>query len=336
MKKLLLAFALFALQSANAQSIGSTYLLKVQTGQTYSPLNDGTSISSGCMWDDENFKIPLSFNAKVGSKTVTDFSFCSGLISLSSDTMGSIDAIFPFSGTDLEDRGWLSGVPVSPLRYRIDGAAPNRIFKFEVSNAGFFDEEVRHKSLADSVNFQVWVYETSSIIEIRLGSYKISHPEDYFYLLGNSPLIGYLNDYDENAGTLGKLYSLKGFPSEPTIDSISSISDPITVFSKMPSSGTVYRFIPQSVAASVGEAELKTSFSIYPTIVKSDFFIDNKEFIEANFIIYNQAGQIVVEQSNLKPGTNFIHFTDFPAGIYFVKITLNGTNGVYRLVKEKI
>lgn len=334
MKKLLLAFALFALQSASAQSIGSTYLLKVQSGQPYSPLSDGISISSGCMWDDENFKIPLGFSAKVGNKTVTDFSFCSGLISLSSDTSGIIDAIFAFAGTDLEDRGWLSGVPVSPLRYRIDGAAPNRIFKFEVSNAGFFDEEIKHKSLTDSVNFQVWVYEVSSIIEIRLGSYKISHPEDYFYLMGNTPLIGYLKDYDEGAGTLRKLYSLRGFPLEPVVDSISSVSDPINVFSKMPSTGTVYRFIPQSVAASLGEVDITSQFNVYPTQVNQLLTIEQNSPGKAKAQIMSASGQMINALVSLTNGKNNVDVSALAAGIYILKVSNDEGNAIYKFVKE--
>ncbi|MFA6150167.1 MAG: T9SS type A sorting domain-containing protein [Chitinophagaceae bacterium] len=334
MKKLLLAFALFALQSANAQSIGSTYFVKVQTGQTYYPLNDGTSISSGCMWDDENFKIPLGFSAKVGDKIVTDFSFCSGLISLSSDTSGIIDAIFPFSGTDLEDRGWLSGVPVSPLRYRIDGAAPNRIFKFEVSNAGFFDEEIKHKSLQDSVNFQVWVYETSSILEIRLGSFKISHPEDYFYLMGNTPLVGYLKDYDADAGTLGKLYSLKGSPSEPIVDSISSVSDPINVFSKMPSAGTVYRFIPQSVAVYVGEVDISNHFKVYPTQVNQLLTVEQNSTVNAKAQIMSANGQLIQAAVSLTNGKNNIDVSALASGVYMLQLSTEEGNAVYKFVKQ--
>lgn len=334
MKKLLLSLAICSTQISIAQSV-DTYIFKVETGKAYTPLTTGTNITSGLLWDEENFKIPLGFTANIGGKTISNFSVMFGAtVGVASDTTGVINTFLPFFDSDLEDRGWISGTPKSPLRYLVTGTSPNRIFKFEAFNAGFYDEEGIYGTLNDSVNFQVWLYETSNIVEIRFGSSLISNPTDYFYTTGNAPGIGYFKDIDVNAASFTKAYYLKGNPSSPTLDSATSFTGITTSLNAYPSSGTVYRFIPKTVAASIGESTISTKFQVYPTLTadKITVIADNVAATSGKFIDLN--GKVVTVIQNIENGKNTFDVSNLASGNYLLEITNAEGKAVYKFTKQ--
>lgn len=333
MKKLLLAFTLFSGHFCSAQQSFGNYVLKVQTAQPYTPLTTGTNISSSIVWDDENFKFPLGFTLNIDGKTTTDFSFSAGEgFGPGSDTMGVVNTFSNFGASDLIDRGTLSATPKSPLRYLTTGTSPNRIFKFEAYNAGFFDEADLYGTVDDSVNFQIWVYETSNIIEFRYGSSKISNPADYFYL-GGSPLIGLAIDFDLDATTFTKAYTLVGSPSAPTVDSFVDFSALPPVMSSYPANGTVYRFIPKAVAASIGESSIAQQFNVYPTVTRETLTVDYNLNTKTRVDIYSATGQIV-QSTFIQQGSNVLDVSALAGGTYLLQLSNNDGKAGFKFMKQ--
>ncbi len=333
MKKIFIAIAVCTSQLAFAQSVDS-YILKVQTGQSYTPLTTGTNISSGLLWDEESFKVPMGFTSKIGDKTIDSFSLInSGGFGPASDTTGLINAFMAIAATDLEDRGWISGTPSSPLRYLVSGVAPNRIFKFEMFNAGFYEEQDIYGTLNDSLNLQMWVYETTNIIELRFGDSKITNPTDYFYL-GTSTLVGYIKNADMLADTLNKGYNLTGSPSAPIVDSFTAASTSITVMNAFPTSGTVYRFIPKTVAAGLGDPDFVAQFKVYPTQTTDFINIDYAQTEKAQAELMNVNGQKVLPTSSLNKGKNTIAVSSLPNGNYILNINSTTGTASFKFTKQ--
>lgn len=330
MKKLLLSLAICSTQISIAQSV-DTYIFKVETGKAYTPLTTGTNITPTLVWDEENFKVPLGFTANIGGKSTTNFSIAtSGVFAIASDTIGKVNAFMPFAA-DLIDRSFTS-TPESPIRYLVTGTTPNRIFKLEFFNAGFFEEYNLYGTNDDSVNFQVWVYETSNIVEFRYGSSKITNPSDYFD--GAAPLIGYGKNFDLDLYTFDKLYFLNGTSASPKVDSITSITSIPTSLSNYPASGTVYRFIPKTVAASIGESSIATKFQVYPTLTADKITVisDNVAATSGKFIDLN--GKVVTVIQNIENGKNTFDVSNLASGNYLLEITNAEGKAVYKFTKQ--
>ena len=134
MKKILLAaVGLMLFGTAQAQF---RYTYTTQTGQAYTPLTNGTDLTAGAIWDDDDYTAPLGFSFLLNGKPVTSFNLTMAaqsipLISASTNFADSIHAFFPLL-TDLVDRSYYdtsATVGRSPIRYVVDGSAPNRIFQ---------------------------------------------------------------------------------------------------------------------------------------------------------------------------------------------------------------
>lgn len=328
MKRLLFACMITTGLSASAQSVDS-YILKVETGKAYTPVTGGTNLTASLVWDEENFKFPMPWTADIGGKSTSNYSIMtSTLAAPCSDTIGTLNAFVPF-GADLTDRA-PSTTPVSPIRYLVSGTSPNRIFKLEFFNAGFFSELMNYGTLDDSVNFQVWLYETSNIVEFRYGSSYINHAGDYF--VGAAPFVGYAKNIDFSVDAVEKLYLLSGAVSTPNVDSFTSLSASLSSLNAYPASGTVYRFIPKSVAAGIGEVDITGGFKVYPTMVSRTLNIEATERASAQ--IMNVSGQNVGLPQALNSGKNEINLDYLPSGNYLLRVNTGSGSAVYRFQKQ--
>lgn len=336
MKKILLSFSIVLIisQLVLAQSV-DTYIFKVENGKSYTPLTTSTNLTSGFLWDEENYKVPLGFTADIGGKTTNHFSFSLGYgLTAASDTIGVINSFIVY-GADLIDRGILTSTPSSPVRYVVFGSAPKRIFKLEYFNAGFFQEFDNYHTNNDSVNFQVWLYETSNIVEFRYGTSKISHASEYFDGAGaEAPLIGYLKNFKSGTIDCDQLYHLRGIASAPNLDSTTNISDIIPTLSSPPVSGTVYRFIPKAIAASIGEIDITQQLKVYPTIATAELTIDYNSNEEAFAEVLNLSGQLIDKRIQVNKGRNEINVTGLPSGNYLIRVSNTEGNAVFKFVKQ--
>ena len=149
--------------------------------------------------------------------------------------------------TELTDRGAIGTASRSPIRYTTTGTTPSRIFKAELFSTGFANELYAYNTLNDSANIQIWIYETSNIVELHYGASRITHGSDYFASGTNSPLIGYLKHIDLLAGSTGEIYYVNN-ASTAAIDSlpITAPNPPTNSIAAWPASGRVFRFTPKA------------------------------------------------------------------------------------------
>lgn len=216
-----------------------------QTTATYTALSSPTSLNGSTIWDDDQFTASIPFTWVLDSAhTMTDVPVDLSLPAILHDlTNFSTSTGFIFGFADFVDRGDGGPTSLSPISYQTTGTAPNRIFKLEFQNAGFYDDP----SLNEYVNFQVWIYETSNIVEMHFGSSSVSQFDNYS-LLGNGPVFGMIQDADLDNGTSGMIYYLDGTGSTTTVDSLQlppPSTFPSNTLTAWPSSGTVFRFTPK-------------------------------------------------------------------------------------------
>ncbi len=244
---LLLSIAALLCLTASAQF---NYVFK-DTTTPYAPLTGATSLNGGNIWFGDNFQAPVPFTWKLDSTIVLNkLGVVTQLATACADTADFSDVNgFMFADvTLLVDRGALGFTSLSPIRYRTTGTSPSRIFKMELFNAGFGNEYFNNGTLNDSICVQIWIYETSNIVELHYGPSRINTPGDYFASGGAAPLIGYIKHADFFNGTAGDLYYIKGnSPTATAIDSfnINAANLPANILSSWPASGRVFRFTPK-------------------------------------------------------------------------------------------
>ena len=337
MKKYVLSLLTASLAfSANAQ-LG--YTLTTIT-DPYVPLTGGTSLVGTSIWTDSSvIAAPLPFAYHLGGTPVTVFNIVGGgLNGMATDTAVSATTLSAFVAMDavLEDRGQVDGVQsLSPARYRVDGVAPNRIFKAEIANAGFQAEYDAHETMNDSVSYQLWLYEGTDVFEMRYGPAKISDSSDYFNTLyPGLPLIGYVKNVDQNSGSFDAIYSLAGNTSSPYVDSLiltgtQHVPNPISGY---PSSGTVYRFTPGNTATGVSAAALLQALTVAPVPCTTTLNITYKQADMANYTILAANGA-VVGYGILATGNNPVNVAALPAGTYLLEVKNSTTAAASRFVK---
>jgi hypothetical protein len=333
---LFLPIALLIWGTASAQF---QYTFK-DTSTTYTPLSGGTSLNGSLIWDDEILFAPMPFTWTMNGNKTTNFFFLDlSVPGVFADTTDATDINgFFLSDVDIADRGTISGsASKSPITYLTTGSAPNRIFKVEIANAGFFAELDAHSSMNDSVDMQVWVYETSNVVEYHYGPSKITFPGDYYGFGGNGPFVGYAKGIDAVSQSAGDLYFLTGSPAAPTVDSISiPFTTPPTGLSDWPNANKVYRFTPKKSNVGVTTASSnKIAVRIYPTLATTQLKVQylplNGE--TADYQICSLTGA-VVSSGRLQSGVQSIDVSAFAAGTYYMQVKAKGASGNYRFMKQ--
>lgn len=328
MRKIL--FPLCALLTISTASFAQMpYDLAVKT-EAYQPLTNGTTVNGTTIWDDEDFSTPLGFNFDIGGKTTTNISFVASEMCYGALT--GVQNGFYVTDIDIYDRGNITGVNSrSPIRYEVTGTAPNRIFKYEVFNAGMYDEYDLYATDNDSLNYQVWFFETSNIVELHYGPSKISHPTDYHYISG-SAIVGYIKDFDLDNFALDKIYYLKGDPAAPTIDSADMNTPMNGGLNTYPPNGTVYRFAPKGldvkkVSALDGRLAMVTNTS------STDVVINNNAKGSLSYNILSIDGASMNITGKLTEGRNQIDISALAAGMYMLQVQGAEGQKAFKVVK---
>ncbi|MFV8347656.1 LamG-like jellyroll fold domain-containing protein [Flavobacterium sp. ZB4P13] len=223
MKQILLSVSLFILLPILSYGQGAdTYSFSAST-RSYNALS-GTDTSLGTNDDDAiSSAITLPFSFTFAATAYTQIKVSSnGFISFGAPGTQFLNSLANAAGQkpflfslwdDLQNR-------VIP-RYIVTGTAPNRIFKVEWSQ-----QEWDYNSNADVISFQVWLYETTNVIE-------------YVYNQGASVVnngSASIGIYDAN----DKYLTLNNSTASPTAQS----STFTTNISTKPQSGQVYTWTP--------------------------------------------------------------------------------------------
>ncbi|KOS07295.1 hypothetical protein AM493_15545 [Flavobacterium akiainvivens] len=315
MKKitLFLAMALGSL-SMNAQN---DYIFSALNGQTYTELTGDTSINNGQTWDWDyfgEFTIPFTFT--IAGQPVDRFAFDDDyFLFLEPGADPDIDeglfAIIP-TNIYLQDRTYNTGTSSSPLSYKVEGEAPNRILKIQAKNVGAENAaDIGFTADQFYMNFQIWLHESDKAIEMRYGANNIT----------NEFLEAFTNEIDDNLVaifSLNKAYLAYGSPANPTYGEYTEenmIGDPSMY--GYPANGTVYRFAPAGTTNAPVFA--KNTFSLYPNPASTVVNIRANDVTEGPYAVYNMLGAVVA-QGSLTGMDTAINTANLQEGVYVIKV----------------
>lgn len=321
---LLLLFVFTSIATIQSQNVGSYNFAVLE--EEYQPLIDATEIQFADPWDDPDFTIPLSFDFKFFEYTNDSIYSDSNEGFLNEENTfpaESVAGFFPYL-VDVTDIGFNNDMHLSPVRYQVDGPVGDQIFKFEVANAGFY-EDIYYGTSTSFVNYQLWLYEKNGAIEYRYGPSLIENPMDIFFYGG--PRIGAVDSLLVDVGLFqGTFYFLTGDPASPDITSFTG--DLFDYYENIaldntPVDGTVYRFTPQDVAAKdIPAKDLAISILENPVRQQVDLRITSLELINltAEINISNSIGQSIFTININLENSLSIDVEPFPAGSYFLTI----------------
>lgn len=283
--------------------------------EAYNPLQNAVSLNGTNLWSDTStFVIPLGFNFRLGDTTTPKIVFSQGNLLFAGDT-GTLSG-FAMLGTSLQDRAAISEPSKSPVRYLVNGAAGNRIVKFEIANAGFTNETDLYGTNVDFVNVQVWFYEQNHNVEFRFGPSSITHFDDYF--TSHVPL-GFMRNLEFETFGFDAFYCLKGDPTDPGIDTVADLSS-IIGFTSYPDSGRVYRFALKNQpppGTSVGQIAKVSLGHLYPVPASDILYVESAA---EQFEICSIAGA-VIRKGSLKKGHNQLPIGDLAPGMYLLRMS---------------
>lgn len=316
MKKitLFLAMALGSL-TMNAQN---DYTLNTLTGQTYADLTGDTSINNGEEWDWDYYgEFTLPFTFSIGGETVNRFLFEDdyfAFVAPDADYEEDIEGVYLVYPTSffIQDRTYSTGTSSTPISYKTEGTAPNRILKLQIKNAGA--ESAQYLGYEEDefyMNFQVWLYEGSNVIEFRYGASNISQEfieanleDDGLNLVAVfGPVKGYIISGDPASATYGQ-YTEETFPGNINL----------TAF---PANGTVYRLTPSGTTNTPVFA--KNSLNVYPNPASTVLNIKMKNTTDAPYAVYNMLGSVVA-QGTLTGTDTALNIANLQSGVYVLNI----------------
>lgn len=298
---------------------------------TYQPLQNAISLNDTIIWDDEAFKVPLGFTYKLNGEEVDTLDLNFGNL-LGTDTSTTIMNGFIFSDMDLADRGLIDGKESkSPIRYKVTGTAGNRICKIEFFNAGFYDEYDIYATMNDSVNFQLWLYEADSKMEIHYGTYQMTYPQNY-YVFSNGPMVGYAKEFNY-LETSGLIYTLSGSVNQPGIDSF-TFTHGGKMLNAYPDNGTVFTFELKTGTTGVGSKQIEQQqVTVYPTNTRNTLHVDMGDIQDADYRIISTTGGSTAIYGHMDRAKGMIDVSSLPAGMYILQLHTGSSIGAYRFIK---
>lgn len=321
---------------ANAQQ-AIPYKLSV-LHEAYKPLRDGINMVSEVWFNSDYFPMPVPFGVMMDT-VHCKAPFIAGGSTLITDTGKGIISSFFLTDANLIDKGFIGSdlIFLSPIRYQVMGIPGARIFKLEIANAAFFNEII-YATNYDSVFMQLWLYETSNIVELRYGPSHISHGYNYFPNKGY-PGIGYIQDVDSSLN--GTYHILGGDPASPFIESIESV-DGILAFkpaglNSFPANGTVYRFTPG--AAAIDKTPVNNpvvSTKVYPTNCTNELLIDyatDNAAAKASYSLYASNGVLQNSDMLLPNATTHVNTSSLAPGVYIIQLQTNEGVSRQKIIK---
>lgn len=327
---------------AQAQSFPYTF---TATTDDYTPLENATSLNNGELWDDPEFVVPIGFEFDLFGQSINELSLNFGV----GGTVGPVpngenfQSLIIAYGSDIADRGLLNGESMSDIRYKTEGTPGSRIFKLEWSNAGFYYELDENQTNEDFVNFQLWLYEGSNIIEMRYGESSIAD-HDLVHDIPGGPLVGLLDTIIEGEfdAEIGHLYYLKGDTGNPGVNEIDELDELFLLSSVLdgsPANGQIYRFAP-NVSALPDLSLAASDVQAWPTIATDQVTLYWQEWET----VHKQAQARIIDAQGRTWGTPVaitgpmteISVAHLPAGAYWIQLTFpgGGLAGTKKIIKS--
>lgn len=304
-----------------------------QYTNSYENLEDRISLTGGKIWDDPDFKIPVDIKFDLLGTPITELNFGSGWGAdlYNGDRYdGDLSCgLSPISSSDLADRAYNFDLDnedepggLSPISYQVIGKERNQILKIEWNNVGFLEDLSRNYYM----NFQLWLYEKSHMIEVHYGPSYV--PDNFFtseyslcgfFTLDTTTKTGSGYVLEEDKGNY--VFGFKHLDSDwENFDDY--LLDDLDFFKSVPENGTVFRFYPEYA---VGMNEIESVIKMHPNPTTDVLYFENNEQLPIQYKIVSLEGRI------LKTGTSSeqkiqVDVSNLNTGMYFLRGTKNGVH----------
>ncbi|MEO6302877.1 MAG: T9SS type A sorting domain-containing protein [Bacteroidia bacterium] len=306
MKTKLLSIAIGALSLFSMRSNAQSYTFS-QLTSPYADVTGGTVVTTSG-WDDFTIidtHLPFTFN--FFGNVEDSLYILSGFAAFHEVGAGNfpIDQIYYFDAELVERSTGTSNISTVTV-----GSSPNRIYKVQTKNAGYGNDG----GGTESANVQLWLYETSNVVEIHYGASNGS-AATYNPLTG--PTVGIYKDQTA-------FVALSGSASNP---SASSSAASLNVNGNPPS-GMVYRFAP-GAAAGIKESGHNSAGMIYPNPSNGTInFRSSSDITNGSLKVINAIGQLVYEKNDFTISKNQTQKLDLSleTGLYYLQISSKGQN----------
>jgi len=303
-----------------------TITLKAQTyqfdayPQPYQYLQGDSSISEDIPWYNTVWDLPIGFNFVFMGHSFNQLNAWNEGLYFDLDNE---DLFIEPYGAYLLDKGYVTPGPyiLSPVSILHDGVSSNRIFKIQYRNAGFEDGGAQ-----DSVNFQIWLYETSNVVEIHFGPRNIVSNVWQAPLQG--PIIALISYLDNKA------YIMEGDPNSPTARFIPP-SDTLATSDGLfgaPPENMVYRFTPppvDAVSSNSDQPKINISPNPFCDFISIDYLDKYKE-VKVN--LFDATGNLVLTQTITN---NKVDVSKIASGSYVLEVIADSKRLVKKIIKQK-
>jgi len=289
-----------------------------QFTNTYKNIEDPISLSNNIIWDDPEYQLQIDMDFDLLGATLTEINFGPGLGGdLYNGDMSY--SLFPITA-DIADRAYNDYFDnedepggLSPISYKVIGEEGSQILKIEWNNVGFYEDE----SNSYYMNFQLWLYEGSDMIEVHYGLSNV--PDNFFnseenicgfFAVDFTTEIGSGFTLEEESGNYVFGFNYLDADWEGNF------------FTSVPENGTVFRFYPEYA---VGMDEIESVIKMHPNPATDVLYLENDEQVLTKYQIVSLDGRI------LKTGTSSeqkiqVDISDLNTGMYFVRGTKNGAH----------
>lgn len=309
MKKIYMFITLLSAFILNAQRYQFTI-----NNTPYTPLSDATELQLPEFWDDpEDVILSLPIQPSIFGTGPYQFGIFDGYFDFSLFSPPQTFGYLSFGGYDLIFR------PGCIVRYKTEGSAPNRIFKIEFVNVGFYSDQ----NNSDFFNGQIWVHE-DGCFSGHIGAYDMSNSQEL------TAGVFILSDYDSLALITGNISNPEY--SEITLSELLEMpNDPL--MGGVPAPNTFFQFCPLTAPTYVEAPE--TEFKLFPNPLKDRLFIQsNKENI-SQIQILSIDGKIIHYSTPEPSQLNNMDISHLKPGVYLLHITLeNGARVKRKFVKQ--
>lgn len=202
----------------------------------------------------------------------------------------------------------------STISYLIEGEPGDKVLKVQWKNVGF-----PHGLPTDYINFQIWLYQKSGVIELRMGPNQVQGPDTY---KENGPWLGAFTSPKTFTEMTEKCW-ITGDPASPAFDTKKTLQ--FKRLTGTPAPGTLYRLTPATEASVLPERGNARELRLLPNPAGDivTFDLGDAPAANATVRVIDMSGSIVSELL-LKQHERMIDVAALPGGAYVVEVT-NGT-----------
>ncbi|MDA0729551.1 MAG: T9SS type A sorting domain-containing protein [Bacteroidetes bacterium] len=289
--------------------------------QGYAPLEEYSTLELYLGWDDPEEMLPIPFDMVIWGDTCE--LLMTGNLGEMILGMGNNSHLLAPVLSDICDVAPAdsTGQDASEIRHTVEGTAPDRVFKIEYHNVGFYSE-VYGDSISTATQratYQVWLHE-SGTITFHYGPSNITDPalvSDGF--INGAGIIG---NFDPNTYE-GELLMAEGEADNPVFQEFTSVmawyyGSSLGWGNTWPSEGTGYVFTPVETSWVASADDNLLVLEAFPNPA-SDVLHVTSSLSTTSSISWIDANGRTVAQDILMPGINTLNISHLAPGMYVIQ-----------------